>query len=507
VPELARVALEGITKAYPGVVANDGISLDLRAGEIHAIVGENGAGKTTLMGILYGLQRPDAGRILIDGRPVELHSPRDALAAGVGFVQQHFSLIPTLTVAENLVLSLHGGAAAVGRRDGAAAVRRLSERYGLAVEPGARIENLSVGLQQRAELLKAVARDAQVLILDEPNSLLTPQEWEELAGILRGLAGGGVGIFLISHKLEDVLRVADRVSVLRRGRLVATVSAAETTESKLAELMVGRLRDPGGPVPASRHEAAGGTTLEVDGLWVRGERGNDAVRDVSFVARAGEIVGLAGVEGSGQVELIEALAGVRPARRGVVRLAGRDITGEGVGRRQELGIAHVPADRRNAGLIADLTVAQNLILPQVGEDPYSRLGLLRPRAIRDRARGLIEEFDVRVPGPDVAAAALSGGNQQKVVLARELSRPLHALLCCYPTWGLDVAAAAAIQRQVAALRDAGAAVLYASVDLDELLAVTDRLVVLHNGAVTGELASAEATAEQVGLLMGGRQAA
>jgi len=507
VPELARVALEGITKAYPGVVANDGISLDLRAGEIHAIVGENGAGKTTLMGILFGLQRPDAGRILIDGRPVELHSPRDALAAGIGFVQQHFSLIPTLTVAENLVLSLRAGAAAIGPRDGAAAVRRLSARYGLAVEPGARIESLSVGLQQRAELLKALARDAQVLILDEPNSLLTPQEWDELAGILRGLADGGVGLFLISHKLEEVLRVADRVSVLRRGRLVATVAAAETTESKLAELMVGRLRDAGGPVPAPRLQGAGETMLEVDGLWVRGERGNDVVRDVSLVARAGEIVGLAGVEGSGQVELIEALAGVRPARRGVVRLAGRDITGAGVGRRQELGIAHVPADRRSAGLIADLTVAENMVLPQVGEDPYSRLGMLRPGAIRDRARGLIGEFDVRVPGPDVAAGALSGGNQQKLVLARELSRPLHALLCCYPTWGLDVAAAAAIQRQVAALRDAGAAVLYASVDLDELLAVTDRLVVLHQGAVTGELASAEATAEQVGLLMGGRQAA
>ncbi|MGH2947187.1 MAG: ATP-binding cassette domain-containing protein, partial [Solirubrobacteraceae bacterium] len=240
-----RVALEGITKAYPGVVANDGISLDLRAGEIHAVVGENGAGKTTLMGILYGLLRPDAGRVLIDGRAVELQSPRDALAAGIGYVQQHFSLIPTLTVAENLVLGLRAGSAPIGLREGEAAVRRLSERYGLAVEPGARVEDLGVGRQQRAELLKALARDARILILDEPNSLLTPQEWDELAGILRGLADGGAGLFLISHKLEEVLRVADRVSVLRRGRLVTTVAAGETSESKLAELMVGRLRDSG----------------------------------------------------------------------------------------------------------------------------------------------------------------------------------------------------------------------------------------------------------------------
>jgi ABC-type uncharacterized transport system ATPase subunit len=502
------VSLEGITKVYPGVLACDRVDLEVRAGEVHVLLGENGAGKSTLMSVLFGLTHPDSGRILIEGQPVELRSPNDAVSNRIGFVQQHFSLIPTLTVAENLVLSLRAGAAAIGPREGAASVRRLSERYGLAVPPGARIEDLSVGLQQRAELLKALAHDARVLILDEPNSLLTPQEWEELASILRDLADGGVGLFLISHKLGEVVRVADRVSVLRRGRLVATVAASETTESKLAELMVGRLRDATpGAVQAARQKRPGEAMLEVDGLWVRDERGADVVKDVSLVARAGEIVGLAGVEGSGQVELIEALAGVRAAQRGTVRLAGRNIGGAGVARRRELGVAHVPADRRNAGLIADLTVAENIVLPQVGEDPYSRLGVLRPGVIRERARGLIGEFDVRVPGPDVAAGALSGGNQQKVVLARELSRPLRAVLCCYPTWGLDVAAAAAIQRHVAALRDKGAAVLYASVDLDELLAVTDRLVVLHNGALTGELPSAEATAEQVGLLMGGRQAA
>jgi simple sugar transport system ATP-binding protein len=501
------LALEGITKAYPGVVANDDVSLDLLAGEIHAIVGENGAGKTTLVGTIYGLHRPDAGRILLDGEPVTMPSPRAALARGLGYVQQHFSLIPTLTVAENLVLALRGSPAAVGIGEAGRRVEELGERYGLRVDPDALVEDLSVGLQQRAELLKALARDARVLALDEPNSLLTPQEWEQLEQVLRRLAASGVGILLISHKLDEVLRLADRVSVLRRGRLVATVRASESTEQRLAEMMVGALT---APVVRSgdgaRAAADGPALLEVQDLWVRGDRGEDAVAGVSFTARPGEVLGIAGVEGSGQVELTEALCGARPAR-GSVRLEGRELGGADVRARRRLGIAHVPADRRNGGLVATLSVAENLALPTVGERALSRWGLLNRRAIRSRAEELIEEFDIRVPGPDAPAGTLSGGNQQKVVLARELSRPLRVLLCCYPTWGLDVAAAAAVQRQVLALRDRGAAVLYASVELDELLAVTDRIVVLHRGRVAGELATADATAERLGLMMGGARAA
>jgi simple sugar transport system ATP-binding protein len=498
------LSLEGITKAYPGVVANDGISLDLFAGEIHALVGENGAGKTTLVGAIHGLHQPDAGRILLDGEPVTMPSPRAALARGLGYVQQHFSLIPTLTVAENLVLALRGSPQAVGIGEAADRIEELGERYGLRVDPHALVADLSVGLQQRAELLKALAREARVLTLDEPNSLLAPQEWDELERVLRRLAESGVGILLISHKLDEVLRVADRISVLRRGRLVATLPAAEATEQQLAELMVGTLQQPVTRDGASRPRA-GEPLLVVEDLWVEGDRGEDAVAGVTLTARAGEVLGIAGVEGSGQVELTEALCGARPMKRGTIRLDGRDISSAGVRERRALGLAHVPADRREGGLVGTLSVAENLALPTIGE--HGRFGFLDRRAIRHRAEELIGTFDVRVPGPDTLVNALSGGNQQKVVLARELSRPLRVLLCCYPTWGLDVAAAAAVQRQVLALRDRGAAVVYASVELDELLAVTDRIVVLNRGRIAGEIATAEATADRLGLMMAGARAA
>jgi simple sugar transport system ATP-binding protein len=506
------IGLEEITKAYPGVVACDDVNIDLRAGEIHAVVGENGAGKTTLMAILYGLQRPDSGRIVVDGAAIELGSPRDALAAGIGFVQQHFSLIPTLTVAENLVLALRGDHARVRFDDAAKRVRELSAEFGLEIEPNARIEDLSVGHQQRAELLKALARDTRVLILDEPNALLTAQEWEELAAVLRRLAQRGVGIFLISHKLDDVLALADRVTVLRRGRVVDTMPASDATSESIAELMIGKLA-----VEAAAEAIIAGAdptvhagdapVLEVTDLWVRGERGTDVVKGVTLSLRAGEVLGIAGVEGSGQVELTEALFGARPLERGTVHLRGEDISARTLKDRQARGMSYVPADRRDAGLVGALSVAENTALATIGHAQFSRFGVLRPGAMRKRANELIEEFDIRVPTCDVAVSTLSGGNQQKVLLAREMSRDLSVLVCCYPTWGLDFAAAESIRGQILKLRQAGAAILYESVDLDELLRVTDRIAVLHHGRLTGELPTSEATAERLGLLMTGSVAA
>jgi general nucleoside transport system ATP-binding protein len=499
------VRLEGITKAYPGVVANYEVTLDLRAGEIHAVVGENGAGKTTLMGILYGLHRADAGRILIDGHHVTIHSPRDALRLGIGYVQQHFSLIPTLTVAENLVLALRAGGVPVRSGEGRARVRALSKRYRFDVDPDARVERLSVGQQQRAELIKALARDTRILLLDEPNTVLTPQESDELGAILRGLAKSGAGIFLISHKLEEVLRVSNRISVLRHGHHVATVEASAASRSQLATLMVGELRSE--ESVSGARAGIGAARLEVSDLWVGNDHGGYAVRGASFTVRGGEVLGIAGLEGSGQVELTEALAGVRRAEHGSIRIDGREVSRLGVEGRQRVGVALVPADRARHGLIGTLSVAENLLLPVAGRRPYSRLGFLRREAMRQQARSLISRFDIRVPAPEVSAGALSGGNQQKMVVARELSRDPVVVVCCYPTFGLDFAATEAVQREILQRQEANAAIIYASTDLEELLALSDRIIVLHSGTITGELPAGSATSEQLGLLMSGAEAA
>lgn len=496
------LATDRITKTYPGVVANHEISIDLRRGEIHAVLGENGAGKTTLMALIYGLQQPDSGQILLDGRPLRLDSPRDALSQGIGFVQQHFSLTPTLTVAENLVLSLRGSGERIAVRDGAARARALSDQYGLQVPPGAVVSTLSVGMQQRAELLKALARDTRVLILDEPTSVLTPQEAEELAAVMRRLAADGVSIFLISHKLNEVLQIADRVTVLRRGRHVGTVDAAAATQNSLAEMMVGeRVVAPRAHVRSTRTGAE--PVLEATGITVTDVEGRGEVRGVDLELRAGEILGIAGVEGSGQPELIEALAGARPLAGGRIVLGGVDVTGKSARQMQRRGVAHIAADRHAAGFVPTLSVAENLVLP-VTEDPrFSRFGVLRRAAIADHVARLIEEYDVRVPGPDVPAATLSGGNQQRVVLARELSRAPRVVLSCFATRGLDFASTEAVQRRMLAMRADGAAIAYASVDLDELFMLTDRILVLHEGRVAGLVDTRDAKSEQIGLLMGG----
>jgi general nucleoside transport system ATP-binding protein len=502
VEQAPLVRLDGVTKAYPGVLANDAVSLELRAGEVHALLGETGAGKSTLMGVLYGLLRPDAGRIVVDAEEVAIGEPRDAMALGIGFVQQHFSLIPTLTVAENLVLALRFGGHRIGLRESVATVRELSARYGLGVEPDVVVEQLSVGAQQRAELLKALARSPRVLILDEPSSLLSPQEVERLGEVIRQLAAEGIGVILISHKLDEVLAVVDRITVLRRGRLVRTLDRADATRELLGRLMIGDLASTAGEGRAERR-APGEPLVEVTGLAVEGDRGEVAVDGVSLIVRRGEILGLAGLEGSGQVELVEALAGVRPSVRGAIRLDGRDVGALGVAERQRLGVGHIPADRRRAGLVGDLSVAENLLLPSIRERRFSRLGVVRRGAVREHAGELIERFGVRTSGAEVPVATLSGGNQQKVVVARELARHPSVVLSCYPTWGLDFSAAAGVHAELERQRDAGAAVLLASMDLDELLAVADRIVVMQGGRITGELPAHEATAEEIGLLMGG----
>jgi len=499
------LAVERLTKTYPGVVANYEIDLDLFAGEIHAVLGENGAGKTTLMGAIYGLNRPDSGRIRFEGVEVELDSPRTALGLGIGYVQQHFSLIPTLTVAENLVLSLRSSGEKVAVREGERRVRELSKRYGLDVPPDVSVENLSVGQQQRAEVLKALAKDARVLILDEPTSVVTPQEAAELAAVLQRLASEGVGIFLISHKLEEVLRIAHRISVLRHGRLVGTLAASEASQTRLAEMMVGSLATAA-DAAASPPSAAGDPVLVVDHVSIPGDYGRLGVRDITFVARAGEVVGVAGVEGSGQVELMEGLAGVRPIASGTASLAGELLNGLPARERQRRGVAHVPADRLGTGFVGTLSIAENLILPLADDDRFSRYGVMRRQAVTEHARSLIAEYDIRVAGPDVLAGTLSGGNQQRLVLARELSRSPVVVLASFATRGLDFASTEAVHRRILEMRDAGACVLYASVELDELLTLTDRIIVLHHGTLAGELPTVEATSEQLGLLMGGSAA-
>lgn len=496
----ALVSLEGIRKAYPGVLAVDDVDFDVRRGEVHALLGENGAGKSTLMGLLFGLTSPDAGRILVDGKPAVIRSPLDAFTHGIGFVQQHFSLIQSLTVAENLVLALRSAGRRISVRQGAAKVRELTSRYGLGLEPAAHVEDLSVARQQRLELLKALAVEPKVLILDEPSSLLSPQEAEDLLQVIRRLAADGIGIVLISHKLDEVLSIADRITVLRKGRHVRTLPAGEATEALLGELMIGSL---GSDSVATRGQSTDtAPVLEVKDVSAVGDRHEPVLQGVSFTARPGEVVGLAGLEGSGQTHLVEVIAGVRPVKTGAVVLRGDDIGRLSVRQRHARGIAYVPADRRRDGLVGALSVADNLALPNLRAARLAQRGMLRPGTIGAHARGLIERFDVRVPSDSVAASTLSGGNQQKVVLARELSRDPSVILFCYPTWGLDFSAAAAIHREIIERRNRGAAVVLASSDLQELLALSDRILVMQGGRIAGEVTST-ATPEDIGRLMGG----
>jgi len=502
-----RIELRGIVKRFPRVIANDGIDLTVEPGEIHALLGENGAGKTTLMNILYGLYSPDAGTIAIDGRPVAFASPADAIRAGIGMVHQQFLLVPVLTVTENLMLGAET-AGPLGWLDRAATRRRLerlARENGLVVDPDRLVEELPVGILQRVEILRALHRGADCLILDEPTSVLTPQEVDELFAILRRLRAAGTAIVFISHKLAEVMAIADRISVLRAGRRVATTRPRETDIRALARLMVGaELAGPApvavGPPPSPAPERP--PVLEVDRLVALDDRGAVAA-DASFAIGAGEIVGLAGVQGNGQTELIEALAGVRPVAGGHVRLDGREVTGASPRALADAGVAWIPEHRQRDGLAVELPVADNLILKDYRSRPLSERAWLRPRAIAARASATIARFDIRPPDPALPARTLSGGNQQKVIVAREFSRPCRLVLAAQPTAGLDVGAARDVHVRLREQRDAGAGVLLMSSDLDEILALTDRVLVMYGGRIAGDVPRSAASRERIGLLMSG----
>jgi simple sugar transport system ATP-binding protein len=498
--------LRGITKQFPGVLANDHIDFDLRGGEVHALLGENGAGKSTLMSILYGLYTADSGQVLMSGKPVSISSPKDAIELGIGMVHQHFMLIPVMTVTENIVLAQEPRHAGVLLDYDAAAKRvsELSTSFGLAVDPYARIEKITVGQQQRVEILKALYRGAEILILDEPTAVLTPQEAKELFEIIEGLKAQGKSIVFISHKLNEVLEIADRISVLRRGKLVETIPREGATEAGLARSMVGRevlLRVEKKPAQP------GGLLLEVEDLVVRDDRGLEAVRGVSLNVRAGEIVGVAGVDGNGQSELIDALTGLRHPASGRIRIGGQDLSHATARQALDAGMGHIPEDRHRRGLVLDFNLAENLVLHDYGKEPFSKLGWVNPRRWFRWAAGLLKEFDVRGGGPTTRGGSLSGGNQQKVVIAREVSRDPSVLIAAQPTRGLDVGAIEFVHGRLLEQRDAGKAVLLVSLELEEILSLSDRILVLYEGRIVAEFPP-DVTEEEVGIAMtGGRREA
>ncbi len=493
--------IRNLTKRFPGVVANDDVSFTLEPGEIHAFLGENGAGKSTLMNMLYGLITPDAGEILVRGKPVTIRGPNDAIALGLGMVHQHFMLVPTLTVAENIMLGTEmTRGALLDARGARARVAQLAEEYGLAVPPDALVMDLSVGVQQRAEILKALHRGADVLILDEPTAVLTPQEADDLFDVIRQLRGQGKSIIFISHKLREVLAIADRITVLRRGKVVGTALPAESTEQSLASLMVGR----DVVLKVDKHAATpGDVVLTVSDLVVRDDRGSVAVDGLSLVVRAGEVLGIAGVQGNGQTELVEAITGLRATEGGQVLLRGADITGASPRTVLDAGVGHVPEDRHRHGLVLSYPIADNLVLSTYAEQPFARGVVVVAAAVAANAAALVKEYDVRTASPQALASTLSGGNQQKVVVAREMSRTNVLLIVAQPTRGLDVGSIEFIHQNIIKRRDDGAGVLLISAELDEILALADRIVVMFKGRVIAVVPAAQATRANLGLLMAG----
>jgi general nucleoside transport system ATP-binding protein len=497
-----RLELRGITKRFPGVVANDHVDLTVEEGEIHALLGENGAGKTTLMNILYGLYHADEGEILIDGQPRRFENPGDAIAAGLGMVHQHFMLIPVFTVTENVMLGVETvrQLGILDRRTAAARVEEISSLYGLHVPAEATVEELPVGVQQRVEIVKALYRQAEVLILDEPTAVLTPQETEELFAVMRSLKEAGRSIIFITHKLKEVLAVADRITVMRRGSVVGTADPKTTTDEELASMMVGRdVR-----LTVEKDQARPGEpVLQVTDLRVLDDRGHVAVDDVSLDVRAGEIVCIAGVQGNGQTEFVEALTGLRPLAGGSIRLLGLDISEADADQVLDAGVGHVPEDRQRDGLVVEFAIADNMVLDTYDEPPFARWIVRDMDAIIEAAEQRVKDFDVRTPSVLQPASTLSGGNQQKVIVAREFSRPIKVLVASQPTRGLDVGSIEYIHRRIIQKRDEGTAVVIVSVELDEVLALADRIAVMYRGKIVDILPAATAQREQLGLLMAG----
>jgi simple sugar transport system ATP-binding protein len=498
--------LRGITKRFPGVLANDRVDFDLRDGEVHALLGENGAGKSTLMNILYGLYKPDEGDVFLNGKHADIDSPHAAIDAGIGMVHQHFMLIPVMTVAENIVLASEpkkGVILDIGEAE--RRVRELAERFKFQIDPHARVQDITVGQQQRVEILKALYRNADILILDEPTAVLTPQEAEELFEILKELVAQGMSVIFISHKLNEVLDIADRITVLRRGKVVDSIPREGATEQSLARMMVGRevlLRVDKQPAKP------GETLLHVENLHVTDERGLEAVRGVSLDVRAGEIVGLAGVDGNGQTELIDALTGLRHPSEGKVVVGGREVTNASAHTFLQEGVGHIPEDRHRRGLVLDFSLAENLVLHDYAKAPYARRGFLDLGRIFGSARKLLREFDVRGGTASTPASALSGGNQQKVVIAREVHRDPRVLIAAQPTRGLDVGAIEFVHRRLVEQRDAGKAVFLISLELEEVLSLSDRILVIYEGRIVGEY-DPSVTEEELGIAMtgGGREVA
>lgn len=515
---MSSIQMRGITKRFPGVVANDSVDLDLYEGEVHGLLGENGAGKTTLMNVLFGLYQPDEGQILLNEQSVSIHSPADAIELGIGMIHQHFKLVGPFTVAENIILGLQGSLF-VDMKEAQRDIAKVAEQYGLQVDLGARVQELSVGEQQRAEILSSLYRGAQVLILDEPTAVLTPQEADNLSVILREMARQSKTIVFISHKLDEVLKVTDRVTVLRAGRVVFSALTKDTTKQEMAREMIGRelggLRSEQAAVVLALAGAEDATlagekltydsepVLEAIDLYLLDDRSLPAVRGVDVTVHKGEILGIAGVDGNGQHELVEGIVRLRPLQRGQIRIGGEDATSWGVRNAIAHNVAYISDDRHNEGLILGFDLSRNAVIKLFERGPFSRRGLLDYDEIDRFTESLIEEFDVRTPGPRVAAATLSGGNQQKLILARELSQQPDLIIANKPTRGLDIGAAAYVHERLLAERERGAGILLLSADLDEILLLSDRILVMYNGNSMGVLERHSADVQTIGLMMAG----
>lgn len=499
------IEMKNITKEFPGVVANDNVSIDIKEGEIHAIVGENGAGKSTLMKILYGLYKPDSGQIYFKGNPVEIKSPLDAIRLGIGMVHQHFMLVPSFTVAENIVLGVEPRRRRIFTDYNRAVkmTEELSEEYGLKVDPHARVESLSVGIQQRIEILKVLHKGADIIILDEPTAVLTPQETEELFRVIRRLVDKlGKTVIIITHKLQEVLALSDRVTVMKQGKMVGTLKTQDANEQILAEMMVGRevLFEELEKKDVAREEV-----LRVNNIKARDNRGLLALRGVSFSLHSGEILGIAGVEGNGQSELVEVLTGLRQVEEGTFIINGIEATNMDPLQIRELGVSHIPEDRLSRGLSVDATITENMIIGSHRKEPYAVRGIhLNRKKIRERTKRLIKEYDVRTPSQDIVAGNLSGGNMQKMIVAREFSFDSKILIVAQPTRGIDIGAIEFVHKEIIEKRNEGAAILLVSADLDEIFRLSDRIITLYEGQITGEFLNKEISKKEIGLYMTGK---
>jgi ABC-type uncharacterized transport system ATPase subunit len=498
-----ELELRGITKQFPGVLANDNVTLTARSGKVLALIGENGAGKSTLMNVLSGLYRPDAGEIIIDGKVQDFSGPGDAITAGIGMVHQHFMLVPVFSVWENVVLGVEpvSGPGILNRKEARTEVREISQRYGLAVDPDALVEDLPVGIQQRVEIIKVLLRGAKILVFDEPTAVLTPQEVEEFFGIVAELKGRGATIIFITHKLKEALAIADDITVLRGGKVAGHADPATATPELLASMMVGRDIDL---VVDKTAASPGEEVLTLRGVHMIDDYGRALLNHVDLTVRAGEIVGVAGIQGNGQTELVEAITGLLPLADGTVEFLGTDITSFSPRKRHEAGIAHVPEDRNHMGMVGSFSVAENLVLDSYYAPPFSRRGVMDGGAIRQSAETLVHDFDVRPPLIDNTGDALSGGNAQKMIVAREFSRDVPLVICAQPTRGIDVGSIEYIHEQIVRKRDEGKAILIVSTELDEIFALSDRIVVMYDGRIVAEKQASETSPTEIGLYMAGK---